>query len=473
MLSRTLELSSSCADNKKKAWNDSTIMNTLAVVLSVVTLLLLMKVISFFASGIINTVVCLFAMIFCMDLCLRFTGLKKTLGVFTCRKIISACFFIAVLGMIYYCTFINSTYLSGNIDYISNHTEHQYMYTTMKEISSGIIAGDSLKDAAWRVIGTQYYYIFSYCSLIYIFNEVNILNMCIWNTMHLFITAVMVTLAGLSVRTQIRSKTLFFLALLQPFFLMVWVYNKVIVGQTLLALAVYLLLSTRKKNIEVYACSSIVAVLLMWVVRLQYAIIAIVLSTAFFLFNTESKRKAYRILMFLFVFVVFFSLLLSRYSINELLIELNIITYLQGANFSPVSLVARLIRGLLPYFPWTEIFNDEYAYFSIYSLPQEILNISLWGITFYGFFFKKVINKGQLLLVLPAFLFFLAGIMNNFIHTGYVSMGSSMIAFGLNKEQMDKLGINMVFVLIIVLVLNILYFLFGFTGSGITRDLLI
>ena len=440
----------------------------LIVVLSMILLLVFMKISSLFAEGILNTCLNIVSMIICIHVCLSLSGLKYRFGARYCRIILFICFFIAILSLLYFFAFVNPTYLQGNIDEPSNHIEHQLMYQTMKDAADGIIKGIPLKQAVWYIFDTHYFVIYTYCSFIFLFGGVNILNMCVWNTMHMFIAAFMVTLIGENTQSSMNRKTVFAVALLQPFFLSGWIYNKQIVGVAFLVTGIYLMLYYRNTVIK-YVIASVIALILMWIVRLQYVIIAFILFVVFKVINVAGTNRWVKILSIVLIGGTGVLLVFSVYGVSGLLDELNVNLYMKHVNFGLISLLVRPIRAMLPYFPWDAVFRTQVAYYSVYAIIQEPVNIVLWGFAISDFFTCR--HKNRLLVFIPPLLFILAGMLNNNIHAGYVSMTSCMLILSIDEERHRKLILpTIIAIFALVFVASSLYSMLGFTGSGVIQN---
>lgn len=456
---------STLIDGRLKQRN-SCFTNIIIFILSDIILLLGMWLFSFVSNGIFNSVINI------IPLCLAITfAIKKSkIEIILKSKItlVTIIFLsIVVLLNIWLCSEVQfRDYLLGKSANLSDHLEHSLMFKEMEIIATRLKAGLSLSQATKGLRLNQYYNIFVYSSMMFLMGGVNPTNMCIWNAFHTAMCPIFLVL--MSDRYEISDtkhlKLIYFVTMIQPLFLSFSTYNKVIIGELLLMIAMYIYICTYNNPISNLLCFPIYGYL-MWTVRLQYLLIAAGLFIVCLIHNKLSKK----IIIPFVAAVLVGTFFILQSGVLQLYEELNINYYTEGHDLSLASIPARIIRSILPYFPLSNIFGDRYWSFNVFCILQEIMNITLWGLVLFNNWKINLPHMKQTFsnpMILAAIALLLGGTLSE-LHTTYLSVGTMLLTTACVDVKGDKvLGVYLG-VLISVVFLTIVYVLLGLTGSGI------
>ena len=446
--------------------SNSCFTNILVFILSDIILLLGMWIFSFFSEGIINSVVNI------IPLCLAIIfAIKKTKIEFALKSKITliTIIFLSVIVLlnIWLCSEVQfRDYLLGKSANLSDHPEHSLMFKEMEIIATRLKEGLSLSQATKGLRLNQYYNIFVYSSMMFLMGGVNPTNMCIWSAFHTAMCPVFLVLMSerYGISDSKHLKLIYVVTLIQPLFLSFSTYNKVIIGELLLMIAMYIYICTYNNPIRNLLCLPIYGYL-MWTVRLQYLLIAAFLFVVCLIHNKLSKK----IIIPFIAAILIGGIFLFRSGLVQLYEDLNINYYTEGHDLSLASIPARIIRSVLPYFPLSNIFTDRYWSFNIFCIFQEIMNITLWGLVLFN---NWKINVPHIKLtfanpmILAAIALLLGGTFSE-LHTTYLSVGTMLLTTACDDVKVDKVFGVYLGVLITVVFLTIVYVLLGLTGSGI------
>lgn len=449
---------------KNDEFKDNMFKSIFGIAVSVGVLLCCMFLFKHVFSGTLNTlfnILSLFAASFVLFKALK---LQKLLG----SKIIVVTWLIMAIVVVvmtaFSRTFLYDNVLGETINIV--HGEHDLMFNEMSIISSKLSEGKTIAEATDGLPLNQYYNIFVYSSFMFLFGGINVTNMCIWAMFHSVInTACMVLMVyAYGIRDKNHLSLVYFATILQPLMLNIHVYNKVIIGETFVILAMYIYVKTYRNTLHNILCFPAYA-WLFWSMRQQYLVIAVVLCLLMFFIN-GSKLNFETIFEFMLVLLVFLVLFLTtdvRGYINE---DLNFDGYTQESTFSIIQMPMRIIRGFISYFPFTQIFTDDNWTFNLFCMFQVCVNITLWGYV--------LINavKGKKLkevffnpMVLAAAGLFFAGAFSA-LHTTYVSVGTMLLTSAIKDVQIKKVLTTVAAVFAALSIISIVYAMMGLTGTG-------
>lgn len=443
--------------------------NILMAILGVVILLTGMWITSTFSEGVTNSIINIIALDIAITFVIKNTRIENLLGIrvtFVSVLIIS---FVVLLNIWLGASVVYKDFLHGISSSLSEHYEHSLMYTEMSTIATRLRSGMSLSQATFGLPLYQYYNIFVYSTVMFLTGGINVTNMCIWGGIHTFLCAIFVVLMfdkyGITDKSHLRVS--YFVALLQPLFLSVNTYNKVIIGEALVMIALYIFMTTYERPTLNLACLPLYGYLL-WTVRLQYLIIAGLLFVLCLSHNKFSKK----IIIPISITFIALAIFISKSSFVQLLGNLNFGRYSgeSGYDLSLSSIPARIIRSFLPYFPLTNIADDRYWYFNIFCILQEIMNITLWGLVFISHGKINISHAKSAVsnpFIITAFALLLGGTFSE-MHTTYLSVGTMLLpaAFDDNVSG-NKVAVTFIVVLLSVVLLSFIYVALGLSGSGV------
>lgn len=349
---------------------------------------------------------------------------------------------------------------------ISNHYEHNIMFQQMKMVAERLRSGSSFNESIHDIQFGQYYFIFIYTSLMFVFGGVNVLNMSIWAGYHIILGSVFCAyIAKKSTKDNEIVRKAFILTLLQPLFLSLNTYNKVIVGEAVILAAVYLYVCSFDSPLLNIALLPIYG-FLMYVVRMQYLIIAIIMCCIALICN---KRFHLGIRILISIVILFIGVYAYyKFEIYSFVWqELNYGVYLGDSVFNLKTILSRIIMSFLPYFPFTYLFSDVVWYSQIFGVFQIPMNIVLWFyLVFSIIHYRFEMSYLSRVVVFLSFLFFFAGWVSA-IHISYLTVGSPLIVVGISKNyKLFLIGKRYLAVLLFLVVLSILYSIIGMAGLG-------
>lgn len=439
--------------------------NILISVVGVLILLLGMGITSIFTEGVINSVVNIVVLYVAILFVIKSTRIENLLD---CEVVFFTLAFVTVFVLFNIWlgdTVIYKDYLYGHSSDLSGHYEHSLMFSEMSTIATRLKSGMTLNEATSGLPLNQYYNIFVYSSMMFLAGGINATNMCIWNAFHMLLCPIFMILIldkyGIEKSRHLRSA--YYISLLQPLFLSFSMYNKVIIGEALVIMALYIFISTYNNPQTNLICLPIYGYLF-WTVRLQYIFVAGFLFVLCLVHNRTSKRVTIPAFAAIFVIALF-----SLRGFSHLYYDLNVGHYHEGHDLSLASFPARLVRSALPYFPLSNIFNDQYWYFNMFCVPQEIMNLTLWGLVYASHgklnlaYARKTLRNP---LVVAAILLLLGGTLSE-MHTTYVSVGTVLLTSSLGNVSMRKFAAVFAMVFMAAVLLTCVYNVLGLAGTGI------
>lgn len=439
--------------------------NIFRVILGIVILLAGMFMSSYISEGITNTVVNIVPLFVAMAFVIKATKIEKICGNLLVGTGILM-LVIVLFNLWLSSEYIFNNFISGYSTDLSDHAEHSLMYFEMSTIATRLKLGMTLQQATFGLPLYQYYNIFVYCSLMFLAGGINATNMCIWGAMHLFLCGIFVVLMleKYGIKDKKRLRVAYFLSLLQPLFMSVNTYNKVLIGEAIILMAMYIYI-TNYNNPKRNLFALPIYGYLLWTVRLQYVAIAVFLFGVCLIHNRTSKK----FIIPTFLGFVAVGVVLLAGVLGQSYTHLNFEYYLKGHEFSVASIPARFIRSFLPYFPITNLGKDPFWHFNLFAVFQEGMNIMLWGMIFTRrgkIIPKKFKSNFQNPFVLAALAFLLGGTLSE-LHTTYLSVGTMLLIGAI--EDTNKYRFMMVYFAIMAVILSssIMYGMLGFTGAGV------
>lgn len=451
-------------DLRKKSL-DNPIMTLFGILLSIGVMLLFMFLLRSIGEGITNTLANFVSLVMAVIVLANVTGLRKVMGEGIVVKVVIFALVIAGVGLLFSRYFVFHRYLEGLYGHLS-HIEHDLMYNQMQIISNRLSNGYSIAQATKDLSLNQYQNIFVYCSFMFLAGGINLTNMIVWSTLHLVICAVCMALMcyQYGIADRKRLNLIFTLSLCQPLFWTVHNYNKVIVGEAFLMVGIYIyMVSFRKPWLNMLLFP--VYAWLLWTMRLQYLLVAIVLCLWCIIFS--NKKASLTIVVEVAVVLAVAVFILGTMDIGSFLQDdLNVEDYTTGSDYSLTAIPMRIVRSFLPYFPFTNLFSDDNWAFNIYCTMQITVNLVLWY-----FVFIRAIKKRRVKEVLknPMILacigFFLGGLLSA-IHTTYVSVGTFLLLSELDDVPGDKVFLSSVWTYMLIMFVSVIYFALGLAGSG-------
>lgn len=451
-------------DLRKKSL-DNPVKTLFGILLSIVVLLGFMFLLRSVGQGMYNTLANFVSLAIAIVVLVNVTDVRNVVGDGVVTKLVVIALVIAGTSLLFSRYFVFNRYIEGLWGHLS-HTEHDLMYTQMQTIANRLSNGYTIAQATEDLHLNQYQNIYVYCSFMFLAGGINVTNMIVWSTLHLVICAVCMALMcyQYGITDQKRLNFIMTLSMCQPLFWGVHHYNKVVVGEAVMLVGMYIyVVSFRKPWLNMMLFP--VYAWLMWTLRLQYLLVAVVLCLFSIIVSNKKANLTtlLEIAVVLAVVVFLFATMNVGAFIQE---ELNVENYVDQTSFSIIDLPIRVVRSFLPYFPFTNIFTDDHWAFNVYCLMQITLNLVLWYRVISTAIKKKRVK--ELLknpMMIAAVGFFAAGLFS-MIHTTYLSVGSFLLASELEDDEGDTLFLNCLFVFMIIFFISLIYFALGLTGTG-------
>lgn len=438
------------------------------ILVSVLTLLVCMWFVGNFVDGLINSFVNIISLAIAATVLIKTTKIEYFLGQRVLAVSVISCVLIAFLVLIFSSTFVYNDFLSGLTNRL-DHGEHTLMYMEMEIIATRLGEGMNLEQATAGLPLNQYYYVFVYATLFFVFGGVNITNMCIFSTLHTLICAVCMALIAnrYGIKDIQKTRFIYFVSLFQPLFLATHNYNKVIIGEAFIMVAMYIYTYTyHNPNLNLIAFP--VYAFLMWAVRLQYLVIAVLLCFLT-IFLGRKKLNFSTVLGIALIFAIAIFVALKVNIIEYIRTELNFENYTEGATYGLSAIPMRFLRTLLPYFPFTNIFSDRYWEFNLFCIFQIVMNCTVWYfVVFDALQMKRMKQVFTNPIVIAGIGFILAGTFSA-LHTTYISVGTVLLTVEFEKVTKNRFLTVFMYILFILIILSFLYSMLGLTGTGISQ----
>ena len=442
------------------------IVKIIYVFFGVIIFLLGMFIVSSFFHG----VLCSIVGVICIDVSVFFimkaTKIKQLLGKNSVRNTLIIISFIIILNIIFSTEYVFKNYLDGYAISISNHYEHDWTFTQIKTLAERIRSGMKIGTLSSGMALNQYNYLYIYSSLLFVFGGVSVTHICLWNGLHLVIIAVFVTFTSYKygIKEQKKLKTIFYIAMFQPAFMSLFVYDRDIVGESVVIMALYIFVSVYNKPILCILTFPIYG-FLFYTLRYQYLLVAFILCIwAMF----KSRRVKSSTFIALLVLVITGKLFFDRFDITNFVWSvLNLDDYILGTSFHISSIISNIIRSMFGYFPWTNLFRDIYWWYHIFLCLQATMTLSLWIWLLYNSIYRKKIRETfknpMIIFASASWLFALV----SSGHVKYFAVCAPLLATGFVNYDNRKFKRLLYITISIVFIGSILYNSLGLTGSGV------
>ena len=433
---------------------------TLSILGGVLILLLGMRVVSLAFSGVWASVVdVVFVLAGLLFICFN-TNMSSLVGKKTVTTFVSVVTFITLFSLWFGSNYVYTFYEDGH--FMSMHDEHNLTYQRILAVANEL-KGGSLANAHLIALSYgQYAYTYFYSSLMYVFGGDQITHMCVWNGMHLGIMGILSVLianaGGITERESLRCVLL--MVVLQPIFWTLSAYNRNIVGECFLLLGLLLFVKNSDSSLKLLLYLPVYG-FLFYAYRLQYLLIAVALFL-FISMMSQGKKKSFNIIGFFLSFVVLLYLLNTVSWATDVGEGLNVDNYVEASNGNIVTIV---LLGMIGKFPWTNVFfDDNWTYHLFVSLQAPMMLIlyyysyKLYKKRLSDFLFNPTTLCGLLLLM--------AGMISS-THTTYLAVAAPMLIIGVSDVSVKTLEKSYLRLSLVYVVLSVLYYAMGLTGTGI------
>ena len=371
-----------------------------------------------------------------------------------------------IVGVWHYLYFIDSDYFIDNTSF-SYRWDYEWMDEMMRFVSNYWRQNGLSPLPASYYIGNKNPFLIAYNGILYFLSGDHPLNIAPWNVLHSLYIAILVgALALQSGATQSQSRIALTLAAFQPFGFISSIMWRDSVGQFWLILGAYLLIITRdKKYLWVFLLP--VAWFFGWIYRQPYLLIILLLAGYMFVAGYKSKLKGGLIAIAIGFVLVF-------YNILPILMNLALDRFEEGKqlSFNLLLFPLRIFRAFAGPFPWYQVFMGvDGAIYMPMEFLQAVFNLALvvYAIPIAWNMWKKT-NKLDPGLLLCALLF-IAGAQAIGVHMPYISVGMVLLLPLVCRVAPTKLFEAFIFCFCGFIAANVLYWMFGFTGSGFIMDI--
>ena len=403
---------------------------------------------------------------------------RKALGR-SCLGIVLCAFLLRVLiGVVHYLWLKDPNYFAAPSQYTLSwdfEWMHQSMVFVANEFRNyGFLA----KLPKWYWLENKNSYLLAYEAFLYYFSGDYVLNIAPWNSLHIIYTGYIVGAIALQCGcSRKQALVALTLAVFQPYGFISTLMERDFVGQTWVALAVYLVLVAQART-WLLLCVLPIAGFLAYCQREPYLLVILVGAAGLYVINKRKNPTA--VIAAVGVGIVLF----LRYNLRSIIYQEAFARYTGTTEFGKhvvtsyiphrtIMLPLLFIRGVMGPFPWFQIFDKgivDYQYMPEAFL-QSVFNVALLltvvPLAWHDWKGSKKIDPSFLF----GSLFFLSGLLAAGVHSGYVSLG--MIFFmplasraGLGKFKKCLWGSTIFF-----LVANMGYWLLGLKGLSILHGI--
>ena len=397
---------------------------------------------------------------------------RKALGR-SCLPIVGCAFFLRVLiGVVHYLWLMNPHYFANPSQYTLSwdfEWMHQSMLFVAKEFRDhGFLA----KLPHWYWLENKNSYLLAYEALLYFFSGDYVLNIAPWNSLHIIYTGYIVGAIALQCgcsRTQ--ALVALSLAVFQPYGFISTLMERDFVGQTWVALAVYLILVTQART-ALLLCVLPISCFLAYCQREPYLVLILVGAAGLYVINKRKNPTA--VIAAVAVAIVLF----LRYNLRSMVYEVAfsrfghhvMVTELPHRGFM---LPLLFIRGVMGPFPWFQIFDKgivDYQYMPeafLQSVFNMALMLTVFPLAWHDWKRDKKIDPAFLF----GLLFLLSGLLAAGVHSGYVSLGMIFFMPMASRAGLKKFTRCLGGTALFFLGANIGYWLLGLKGSAILQGI--
>jgi hypothetical protein len=312
----------------------------------------------------------------------------------------------------------------------------------------------------------------AYTAIGYYASGTNILTIAVWNSLHVIYTAYLIGALSSNLGAS-RRQSLFAMALVafQPFGIISSTLARDFVGQTWLAIGVYLVIVLIKWRL-LWLLAIPVACALAMSVRQPY--LAVILSGSVIGFILHRKQsfgsKGLFVLVFTTIILItglgdfVFNAAFGRFIDNQILVDTNRILLMPF----------RILRGLMGPFPWFQVFRENPPT-GVEIMPidflQAIFNLTIYILVVPRLWktlrLKKTIDTASLF----ALLFFLGGCWSIGIHMSYASIGIVFFLPFACRASVPVWCKSVAYSAAFFVVANFGYWAFDLVGKGLLQGL--
>lgn len=427
-------------------------------------------IVRLFFSGVVASLITVMPLLISVFYIENRLGLKDILGERTSQILHIVCFFVAVVSILFSAQFVFHDYLIGNSLTVSSHPEHALAYQEIEALAHMIQEGkDIRKQISSGLRLEQYFYLYTYTALFFVVGGINVTNICIWNTFHLFLVGIISVLILEQTEEEYSFiiKKKFYMMISMPMFLAVFIYHRDIVAMAAIMLALYIYISTYANPIKNMIVFPIYA-FLFYSARYQYIIIAFVLViySTFRPQVAEDREKKQIIIKFFSVILVIVSIIIILYQVSLSAVfidDLHISNYTRG-EYGTGGIIKRFILSVIGYFPWTNIFGHRDWTYLLFLNPQGWINTAFLVIIVRQLIEKRC--KITNIFVMLYFIFYIFGF-GGAVHVAYLAFAAPFAIFAMDKYSINKANCVIWVVSLFFILSGLIYDLLGLAGSGV------
>lgn len=427
----------------------------LYIVASLFVLLLGMSIVSAFAGGIYSSCIDVLIVGGCLKALMKNLGLQTVIG----KKQVNLLVFI-VCSLSIFCIFFSAAILfEGNLNNtsadVSNHYEHNWMHENVIAIAECIKGRRPLWPLLESLNLRQYTYLFTYSSLPFVFGGDVATHVCVWNGMNLGLIVILTILIANKVGVVNPSTCIFvsIIALLQPAYNALYVYDRDIVGEVVLLIGIYAFCTVYKKPMKALMMLPVYAAAF-YCLRYQYLFVAILSCIWSFYFSNSKGKAIYIGLAILSMGVAIY--MLSAGMLDSSFESLNVDYYSTHVNDNRnIGFLRSLVIGFIGYFPWTNLFRDPYWHYHFWLCFQAAMDLVIWY-----YLYKEYKSKPKELLQNPALFVGLVILSFAFIsvgHVKYACVASPILAIGISTTKVGNFMKHYGMIILLFIFASLLY----------------
>ncbi|HOT60563.1 MAG TPA: hypothetical protein PLJ83_12950, partial [Spirochaetales bacterium] len=233
-------------------------------------------------------------------------------------------------------------------------------------------------------------------------------------------------------------------------------------------LALYIYASSYEKPVKCCCLFPIYAFLL-WIVRLQYIVVAIAicLCSAFFSHSEDTKRDNVGRIMAIGVIIICCLFAFTKIDLSSYISQdLNFDVYMGNTSYDILSLFKRFIISFLPYFPVTHLFDDPHWSYGLAGALQIPINLSLIAILVSDLYRnRRLVEIIKNPLIISIMIFYMSGFLSA-VHVTYISVGMPLMAIVYQDYEKSKYRKYIFAFFILYVVSSLIYEILGLRGSG-------
>jgi hypothetical protein len=390
---------------------------------------------------------------------------KEALGR-SCLAIVGCAFLLRVLtGAVHYLLVMDPNYFAEPSFYTLTW-DFEWMHKSMIYVANeyrnwGFLA--KLPNSYY--IENKNAYLLAYNAFLYYFSGDYVLNNAPWNSLHSIYTGYIIGAIALqSGYSRKQSLVALSLAVFQPFGFISTLIERDFVGQTFIALAVYLLLVTQSRT-WLFLLVLPISCFLAYCLRPPYLVLILLGAACLYLIDRDKNPIiVISSLAISIVFVFIFNLKSMLYEVSFRAHEAQV----SNIPLRTIMLPLLFIHGVMGPFPWFQIFDMGVGYqYLIETFLQHVFNMALMLIVFPLAWQDWKGDKKIDPCFLFGLLFFFSGLIAYGVHSTYVSVGMIFFMPLASRAGLGKFKKYLGWSAIFFLVANVVYWLLGLKGSGI------